>query len=173
MMHANSTLLHAEFTQAPEPSDLLINIGQQINSAGEPDLTNPSVELIGFIKHLTELFRTWLAEEEEHRQIMREMVDIMGGVDEEAPVVSLKIEVSESLDAALRADTQPGSGVHTSWPEDIWAWEQVNIHHQPRVVIYADWRNRLSPDRQTPRNPEDSFRKVVNPKWKGKRNAER
>lgn len=62
-------------------------------------------------------------------------------------------------------------GSHISWPEDNWAWEEVNIKKRPRLKVRAEWMERLSEKRELRDKPR-SFRYAVNPKRKEKRKAE-
>ena len=62
------------------------------------------------------------------------------------------------------------TGSHQSWPEDDWAWDQVNLHQRPRMAVREEWMQRLSPDR-TLRDKPGSFRHAVNRERKGKRKA--
>ena len=83
---------------------------------------------------------------------------------------------SLSLNAAMQALTSSGVskvGTHLSWPEDDWAWEQVNTQARPRADVRREWEQRLSPDRPKLKDPARSFRHAVNPKRKGRRKAER
>jgi hypothetical protein len=174
MINADTTLLYAVLTQDPEPPDLLINIGQQVTDDGQPDLSHPSVELIGIIRRITDTFSDWMNDEEEHGRIMREMAETMEGISHrEEPISPSKIEVSEVLDAALRGDPQPGRGTHTSWSEDDWAWEQVNILKRPPREVRIEWEQRLSEARPKLKDLDRSFRHAVNPARKGGREAER
>jgi len=52
-------------------------------------------------------------------------------------------------------------GSHQNWPEDNWAWEQVNTLGRPRNEVRSEWIQRLSPKRKTLRDANDSFRKAV------------
>jgi hypothetical protein len=40
-----------------------------------------------------------------------------------------------------------GSSGRRSWPEDTWAWEQVNSHKRPREDVKPEWLARLSANR--------------------------
>ena len=65
--------------------------------------------------------------------------------------------------AALRsASTEPKRGGPYSWPEDDWAWEQVNQLGRPRREVRAEWEKRLSPDRPPLQDIDRSFRHAVN-----------
>ena len=69
--------------------------------------------------------------------------------------------------AALRsARTQSKRGGPYSWPEDDWAWEQVNTLSRPRREVRKEWEQRLSPDRPPLQDIDRSFRHAVNPKRK-------
>jgi hypothetical protein len=63
-------------------------------------------------------------------------------------------------------------GSHQSWPEDDWAWEEVNTKKRPRAEVRAEWEQRLSPERKL-KDPKDSFRHAVLSGRKGGRKAER
>ncbi len=173
MLNADTTLLYTELAQDPEPQDLLLNIGQQLTPDGQPDLSNPSVELIAIIRRLGDTFSDWMNEEEEQQNILQEMARIMHGVSEkETPILLPSTEVSETLDAVLRRKPRPGKGTHTSWAEDDWAWEQVNVQKRPRQEVRGEWLQRLSENRPALRDQARSFRHAVNPERKGSRKPE-
>ena len=65
------------------------------------------------------------------------------------------------LDEIRSKENPPRRGGPYSWPEDDWAWEQVNIQKQPRRKIRVEWEGRLSPDRPQLQDMDRSFRHAV------------
>ena len=78
----------------------------------------------------------------------------------------------EKLLAAVSGGKKLKLGTHKSWPEDDWAWEQVNTLKRPRQEVRAEWLQHLSPERRKLKDPADSFRHAVNPNRKGGRKPE-
>ena len=99
----------------------------------------------------------------EHQAYTRNLLETMvyGLVDNERTEPQLHLSMTSG---------PTRTGAHSSWPEDDWAWEQVNLHHRPRMEVREEWLQRLSPDR-TLRDKPGSFRHAVNRKRKGIRKA--
>ncbi len=77
---------------------------------------------------------------------------------------SIQEQVSTLLYLAPEALLTPRKqGSHQSWPEDNWAWEQVNTVGRSRKEVRSEWLQRLSPKRKTLSDANDSFRKAVSP----------
>jgi hypothetical protein len=53
-------------------------------------------------------------------------------------------------------------GGRPRYPEDDYAWEQVNVNHRDRKDVYPEWKERADPDRlKQLADPQDSFNKAV------------
>jgi hypothetical protein len=79
-----------------------------------------------------------------------------------------------SINAEFLANLKsiPKRGSHTSYAEDNWAWDEVNVKKRPRAEVRKEWMQRLSQGRKL-QDPPGSFRHAINRKRKGKREAER
>ena len=55
-----------------------------------------------------------------------------------------------------------GKGGRPRYPEDDYAWEQVNVVGRKRKDVYPEWKERADPDRlKELADPQDSFNKAV------------
>ncbi len=123
----------------------------------------PGELLEGYLESLhawLTIFIHWLAEEQLRvTQFMKDK-----HVRQEA-VLSLPPPDLQRLQAyfeELRStSTQPKRGGPYSWPEDDWAWEQVNTLRRPRREVRKEWEQRLSPDRSPLQDIDRSFRHAV------------
>jgi len=121
----------------------------------------------GIIEATLEIFIGWLNKDqlrmiealEEEKRSEEEIDALWRPKDEDV----LKEQLSQYIAAS---PTPHKHGSHISWPEDDWAWEQVNTHNRPRNVVRIEWLRALSPTRRQLSNAADSFRKAVNPKRK-------
>ena len=69
--------------------------------------------------------------------------------------------------APLRTEElPPRRGGPFTWPEDDWAWEQVNISNRPRREVRSEWQMRLSQERPKLRDQNRSFRHAIDPRRK-------
>lgn len=48
-------------------------------------------------------------------------------------------------------------------PEDIWAWEQVNIEHREQAMVLKEWQERVKTRNLV--DPERHFKRIIKPEW--------
>ena len=109
---------------------------------------------------------TWLrTEADDAHNIRRSLVEDFG---ELAPIWE-KVK-AELIRLGLMIEAEPalalphGKGGRPRFPEDDYAWEQVNVNHRGRKDVYPEWKERADPDRlKQLADPQDSFNKAVRP----------
>jgi len=51
-------------------------------------------------------------------------------------------------------------------PEDVWAWEQVNMYNRQRTEVYKEWHERNDVRARNLQDPERQFNRITKPEWK-------
>jgi len=119
--------------------------------------------LLGYVEYLhavLTLFINWLSQE--HLRTVQYLTTRQEAqADALAAPQPDPAKLRAFLDEIRSKENPPRRGGPYSWPEDDWAWEQVNIEKQPRRKVRAEWENRLSPDRPRLQDMDRSFRHAV------------
>jgi len=49
--------------------------------------------------------------------------------------------------------------------DDIWAWEEVNLHNRPKKEVYEEWRNRSDVEARNLYDSRRQFNRITKPEW--------
>jgi hypothetical protein len=116
-----------------------------------------------------ESFTLWLRVDQQN---MNELFTESSALDGALDTLN-QVHLTSSIAAAQALIQSPQRlGERVSWPEDDWAWEQVNVKKRPRREVRGEWLQRLSQKRPQLKDPERSFRHAVSPNRKGDRKPE-
>lgn len=73
-------------------------------------------------------------------------------------------QVAQKNNLKQKKNKKPG---RPHFPEDIWAWKEVNQNGRPQTEVYQEWLQRImnNPDRCHLVDPERQFKKIIKADW--------
>lgn len=73
-------------------------------------------------------------------------------------------QVAQKINLKQKKNKRPG---RPHFPEDIWAWKEVNQKGRPQTEVYQEWAQRRmnNPDRYHLVDPERHYRKIIKADW--------
>jgi hypothetical protein len=51
------------------------------------------------------------------------------------------------------------------FPEDIWAWEQVNLNNRESTQVRKEWKDRAEVKKRNLVDPDRQFKRIIKPDW--------
>jgi len=94
--------------------------------------------------------------------------EFIKGAWEAANLLNANQSTSEDVVEVINKARQQGKSGRPHLPEDVWAWEQVNIYNRPSNEVYKEWHGREDVQARDLQDSKRQFNRIIKPEWGNK-----